>query len=294
MRSLEQIHLDELESTTGTAINLGYSYACRLAQAAADRYDRNFGVFEDRGLPMHKVNRYVVGHSYSQENELVLVQEPTTVRPPASPEEIEAARPAVFKVGDRINYTAPGAGPMWQGSLVTGIVGPGIFQGQLEVTATNGNTGIIAQASAELAPSFPDYERRQADDALSSVERAVWSMSKIRNLYDSLGEQLGRVHLLQGKKDRRLASRSTEYALVGTYEIVIEGAGFDPKPHLRYRRLNYTSVKQEVVSSKELADQLTDALNTVAFMEHDLDPAAVMSVVRADRFEEDQEEGIVI
>ncbi len=89
----------------------------------------------------------------------------------------------------------------------------------------------------------------------------------------------------EGNRPRAPLRRSEGFVLVGTYELVIEDAG------TRYRRLNLTSVPRYVKDDEQLSNVLTDALNDVSRIEHELDPAAVFSVIGADTFEEELEEG---
>jgi hypothetical protein len=200
---------------------------------------------------------------------------PSSSPPVWNPESDLPAANMKIKVGDRIRYAYPGREPgaetMWDGALVTGIVEEQPYKGQLYVTSPGGDKGIISRREAELLP--------RNEPELVKVGSVSVSGQPVEDIMQGA----------DGELSLRPQSRSTR-VLVGTYELVpiFQDDGED-----QYRRLNYTSVKAEVVSSQKLADQLTDALNTVAFMEHDLDPAAVFSVVRADAFEADNEGRII-
>jgi hypothetical protein len=171
-----------------------------------------------------------------------------------------------FTKGDLVDYCDPCLvrddgtlrDSLWHGSEVTGRVKRPPYAGQYYVKAPGGEIGIIPPE--KLRPHVPESP----------------------------------LAVLEAKYGPHPLSRSKRHTLVGTYEIVIEGAGRDPKPWVRYKRLGYTSVPSYVKDDQQLADTLTDALNDVARIEHELDPAAVFSVLGADTFEADQEEGIVI
>jgi hypothetical protein len=307
MRALEQIHLDELESSEGIALNLGLGYARRLARVAANRYGRTFGVFEDgdafsvsskyRDDPLYEafkpdssedaeVAGLALGYGYMRTpSESPVEWNPETDVP-------EGNRPKhrpQIRAGDRINYLAPGSSGMWDGSVVTGVVKKQPFKGQLYVTAPNGELGIISRGMCELASPVKIGEVNVSGEAPQDIMQAAgggvpYTVPSV----EILGEQLERRGPdRRDGEERRLASRSTDYVLVGTYEVVTEGETF------RYKRLQYTSVKAETVSTTELTNQLTDALNTVAFMEHDLEPGSVLSIVRADAWEEENEEVLI-
>lgn len=317
MRSLEQIHLDELKSLEGLAMNLEIGYARRLAQVAANKYGRMFIVLEDSRGRETTTARFMVstkdriqhvlvecfhldrtvdtqglrlgfGHIpsdsavlWTPENDIPEGNRPK-LRIAASEIYVEdepPAEPPVFEVGDRINYLA-GSG-MWDGSVVTGFVKGQPYEGQLEVTNRDGIPGIIAQGMAELAPPVKIGEVQVSGEESQDIMQAAGG--GVPYCVPSA--------LRTATEDRRSAPRDRgdrRSVLVGTYEIVVEGA-----VTVRYKRLNYTSVPADMVRTDELVNQLTDALNTVAFMEHGLDPAGVLSILNADKWEEENEEVLV-
>ena len=63
-----------------------------------------------------------------------------------------AGPPRPIRVGDRINYLSPGSNGMWNGSVVTGFVKSGMFEGQYYVDSPCGLKGIISDKMAELVP----------------------------------------------------------------------------------------------------------------------------------------------
>lgn len=141
---------------------------------------------------------------------------------------------------------------------------------------------VIDEASAVILPKPADHVVRDRQAVAEGLTPP----------YFTLGPRVtGVTPDRRSGEDRRLPSRSEGFVLVGTYELVI--GGDDNAATDRYRRLNLTSVATEIRDDSILSDQLTDALNTVAFMEHDLDPAAVFSIVGADAFEEENEEKII-
>jgi hypothetical protein len=124
-----------------------------------------------------------------------------------------------------------------------------------EIRVSGGPTEDIMQPAEGGAcfavPTFPEHERRQEDDRRAGSPRR----------------------------------RSEDFTLIGTYELVILGAGLDPRPHSEFRRLNFTSVPNHMLRDERQIELLTDALNTVACFEYDLDPAAVFTMIHADTFE---------
>lgn len=270
MRSLEQIHLDELEHANGFTLNLSLGYARRLAQVAANKYGRTFGVFENEDL------RYTVSsRDRSADQRLYEVMKPD-----------RTADTQGLKLGF--------------GSMRTPSESPVVWNPMTDIPVANAPRGVISGFAEHVVPgagtpvSKIDAAEVYVSDGptLEEARAFVWAGRPVKILGEQLVRRSG-TERRQGQ-DRRLASRSTEYVLVGTYEIVVgQGAPYPGENTVRYKRLNYTSVPADMVRTDELTNQLTDALNTVAFMEHGLDPAGVLSIVRADKWEEENEEVLI-
>jgi hypothetical protein len=255
MRSLEQIHLDELGTYQGVATNLTWSYAVSLAKAAAERYARNFGVFErtrDRDLSLA---RFSVSTSWQGEHRpMVEVFKPKrsssrTPLPVAEPTIAGGGIPDPLPVptarpGDRIIYRyasrQQGEASKWDGATVTGIVDSPPFKGQLYVTALDGSKGIIPANEAE---------KIQAPE-----------------------------------------SRSTTHKTVACYRLLLSTSQRDGKQ--RYHRLALRSIPRDLEQDTEL--EYLDSLIQTTAIENDLDVAELFTMQNAPRFEEELSEGRLI
>lgn len=305
MRTLSWIQLDELESTSGVAINLELGYARRLAQVAANKYGRRIPLFEDTTKRETSTARFLVGYSHTHANLLIEVFEldrdvdtqglrlgygamtphdsavawnPITDIP-------EGNRPSKrFNIGDRINYTKTEGWSLWDNSVVTGIVAHGTFAGQLEVTAPNGLSGIIAQDEAELRTDevihstargvslgpigvFPIFEQRQADD-LAAAQGPT--------------EAEAEAFVLAGQPRDRGDGTSQ---LVSVYELVpqIESDGYEAESV--YRR-HLTRSAPIPLRDENLYG---DALVELVAQENDLLYESLFVMFKADLFEADNE-----
>jgi hypothetical protein len=171
MRSLETIHLDELDSKWGVAAHLTYGYAIKLAKAARDRYGKSYGVWEKKSERSTRINRFYVAHAWQDDLHLTDVIEP----------ELPTVSAPEIKAGDRIRYNFIGRGAgdrsIWDGALVTEIDETPPYAGWLRVTARCGDTGLIAPQEAELwtgpPPSGHPGPRRLPPVSRSTTHRTV-------------------------------------------------------------------------------------------------------------------------